>query len=128
MTTMQLPDQLTDVEALGAPAIEIVIPVHNEEHDLGPSVRRLHKYLTSTFPLSFRITIADNASTDDTWPIACALEAELANVHATYLTKKGRGRALHTVWLASAAEVVCYMDVDLSTDLSALLPLVAPLL
>jgi putative flippase GtrA len=128
MTTMQLPDQLTDVEALGAPAIEIVIPVHNEEHDLGPSVRRLHEYLTSTFPLSFRITIADNASTDDTWPIACALEAELANVHATYLTKKGRGRALHTVWLASAAEVVCYMDVDLSTDLSALLPLVAPLL
>jgi putative flippase GtrA len=78
--------------------------------------------------LSFRITIADNASTDDTWPIACALEAELANVHATYLNKKGRGRALHTVWLASAAEVVCYMDVDLSTDLSALLPLVAPLL
>ena len=128
MTTMQLPDQLTDVGAFGAPAIEIVIPVHNEEHDLGPSVRRLHKYLTSTFPLSFRITIADNASTDDTWPIACALEAELANVHATYLNKKGRGRALHTVWLASAAEVVCYMDVDLSTDLSALLPLVAPLL
>jgi putative flippase GtrA len=128
MTTMQLPDELTDVEATSAPAIEIVIPVHNEEHDLEPSVRRLHHYLTWTFPLSFRITIADNASTDGTWPIACALESELANVHATYLSKKGRGRALHTVWLASTAEVVCYMDVDLSTDLSALLPLVAPLL
>ena len=128
MTTMQLPDELTHVEASSAPAIEIVIPVHNEEHDLGPSVRRLHEYLTSTFPLSFRITIADNASTDETWPIACALEAELANVRATYLSEKGRGRALHAVWLASTAEVVCYMDVDLSTDLSALLPLVAPLL
>ena len=125
---MQLPDELTHVEAPSAAAIEIVIPVHNEEHDLGPSVRRLHKYLTSTFPLSFRITIADNASTDETWPIACALEAELANVRATYLSEKGRGRALHAVWLASTAEVVCYMDVDLSTDLSALLPLVAPLL
>ena len=128
MTTMQLPDELTHVEAPSAAAIEIVIPVHNEEHDLGPSVRRLHEYLTSTFPLSFRITIADNASTDETWPIACALEAELANVRATYLSEKGRGRALHAVWLASTAEVVCYMDVDLSTDLSALLPLVAPLL
>ncbi|HEY5049302.1 MAG TPA: bifunctional glycosyltransferase family 2/GtrA family protein [Acidothermaceae bacterium] len=127
-TTMQLPDELTEEQATSAPAIEIVIPVHNEEHDLEPSVRRLHEYLTSTFPLSFRITIADNASTDDTWPIACALEAELANVRATYLSKKGRGLALHAVWLASAAEVVCYMDVDLSTDLSALLPLVAPLL
>lgn len=128
MTTMQLPDELTPVETPSAPAIEIVIPVHNEEHDLGPSVRRLHEYLTSTFPLSFRITIADNASTDETWPIACALAAELANVRATYLSEKGRGRALHAVWLASTAEVVCYMDVDLSTDLSALLPLVAPLL
>ncbi len=88
----------------------------------------MHEYLTTTFPLSFRITIADNASTDETWPIACALEAELANVRATYLSEKGRGRALHAVWLASTAEVVCYMDVDLSTDLSALLPLVAPLL
>ena len=128
MTTMQLPAELTHVEAPSAAAIEIVIPVHNEEHDLGPSVRRLHEYLTSTFPLSFRITIADNASTDETWPIACALEAELANVRATYLSEKGRGRALHAVWLASTAEVVCYMDVDLSTDLCALLPLVAPLL
>jgi len=128
MTTMQLPGELLDVDTTTVAAIEIVIPVHNEEHDLEPSVRRLHTYLTTTFPLSFRITIADNASSDGTWAIACALEAELANVHATYLSKKGRGRALHTVWLASAAEVVCYMDVDLSTDLSALLPLVAPLL
>ncbi len=120
MTTMQVPGELIGVEATIAPAIEIVIPVHNEEHDLEPSVRRLHAYLTTIFPLSFRITIADNASTDGTWAIACALEAELANVHATYLSKKGRGRALHTVWLASAADVVCYMDVDLSTDLSAL--------
>ena len=125
---MQLPGEVADAEAICAPAIEIVIPVHNEEHDLEPSVRRLSEYLTSTFPLSFVITIADNASTDDTWAIACALEAELPNVRATYLSEKGRGRALHTVWMASTAEVVCYMDVDLSTDLSALLPLVAPLL
>ncbi len=115
-------------QATAAPAIEIVIPVHNEEHDLAPSVRRLHTYLTENFPLSFRITIADNASTDDTWLIACALEQDFAYVRATYLGEKGRGRALHTVWLASDATVVCYMDVDLSTDLAALLPLVAPLL
>ena len=111
-----------------APAIEIVIPVHNEQRDLEPSVRRLHDYLTAEFPLSFRITIADNASTDDTWLIAGALEHELTHVRATYLGEKGRGRALHAVWLASNAAVVCYMDVDLSTDLAALLPLVAPLL
>jgi putative flippase GtrA len=133
--TADRPGELGDAHATStvtdpaqAPAIEIVIPVHNEEHDLEPSVRRLHGYLTSHFPLSFRITIADNASTDGTWTIACALEHELPDVHATYLSEKGRGRALHAVWLASQATVVCYMDVDLSTDLAALLPLVAPLL
>ena len=133
--TADRPRELVDATATStstdprlAPAIEIVIPVHNEEHDLEPSVRRLHDYLTAHFPLSFRITIADNASTDDTWAIACALERELSHVHATYLSEKGRGRALHAVWLASTATVVSYMDVDLSTDLAALLPLVAPLL
>ena len=44
------------------------------------------------------------------------------------LEQKGRGRALRAAWSASRAAVVAYMDVDLSTDLHALLPLLAPLL
>src|SRR5450432_1151846 len=129
MTTMlQRPNGLPDVETTGDPAIESVIPVYNEQDVLAPSVRRLHDYLTHSFPFSFRIVIADNASTDNTWAIARALEVELSNVRATYISKKGRGRALHMVWSTSTATVVCYMDVDLSTDLAALLPLVAPLL
>ena len=51
----------------GAPTLDLVIPVYNEERDLGPSVQRVNDYLTATFPYSFRITIADNASTDSTW-------------------------------------------------------------
>lgn len=125
---LQRPDELRHIETAGNPAIEIVIPVYNEQDDLAPSVRRLHDYLTDRFPFSFRIVIADNASTDNTWVVASALELELSNVRATYISKKGRGRALHMVWSASTAAVVCYMDVDLSTDLAALLPLVAPLL
>jgi putative flippase GtrA len=108
--------------------VEIVIPVYNEERDLEASVRRLHAYLTGRFPLTWTITIADNASTDQTWGIACRLAAELTQVGALHLEQKGRGRALRTAWLESPARVVAYMDVDLSTDLDALLPLVAPLL
>jgi putative flippase GtrA len=48
-------------------------------------------------------------------------------VRAVHLDRKGRGRALRTVWTQSEADVVAYMDVDLATDLRALLPLVAPL-
>ena len=109
-------------------SVDIVIPVHNEERDLVRSVRRLHGYLETRFPFPATITIVDNASTDATWPIAEYLATELPNVRAIHLDAKGRGRALRTAWLASQAPIVAYMDVDLSTDLDALLPLVAPLM
>ncbi len=108
------------------PQVDIAIPVYNEEADLEASVRRLHAYLGAALPFSFRITVADNASTDNTWAIARALERELPDVVAVHLDEKGRGRALRQVWTASNAAVLAYMDVDLSTDLAAVLPLVAP--
>ncbi|GAA4230305.1 putative flippase GtrA [Streptosporangium album] len=114
--------------ALTTRLVEVVVPVYNEQRALPASIRRLHGYLTHTFPYGFRITIADNASTDGTWQIARELAAELPGVRAVHLGEKGRGRALRQVWSDSDADVVSYMDVDLSTDLDAFLPLVAPLL
>ncbi|MYR84522.1 glycosyltransferase [Streptomyces sp. SID685] len=116
------------VSAAGKAVLDVVIPVYNEEQDLQPCVRRLHEHLTRTFPYAFRITIADNASTDSTPLLAARLAAELPGVGVVRLEQKGRGRALRTVWSASQAPVLAYMDVDLSTDLNALLPLVAPLI
>ncbi|MDM4718844.1 glycosyltransferase [Micromonospora sp. WMMA1363] len=111
-----------------AAVLDVVIPVYNEENDLGPCVRRLHAHLREHFPYPFRITIADNASVDGTLDVARALAAELADVGVLHLDAKGRGRALRAAWSASPAPVLAYMDVDLSTDLAALLPLVAPLI
>src|SRR5215217_7468195 len=108
--------------------VEIVVPVYNEEHALEASIRRLHEFLTDDFPLSWQVVIADNASTDLTLRVARRLSAELDGVAVLHLRRKGRGRALRAAWVASPARVVCYMDVDLSTDLDALLPLVAPLI
>jgi putative flippase GtrA len=108
--------------------LDIVIPVYNEERDLESSVRRLHAHLQDSFPYSFRITVADNASSDDTPRIAARLAAELPDVSNVRLEQKGRGRALQTVWSASDAVALAYCDVDLSTDLNAVLPLVAPLI
>ena len=107
--------------------IDIVVPVFNEQAVLARSIRRLHDHLTDHMPFEWRIVVADNASTDQTARIAAALAADLPGVELLQLPEKGRGRALRAAWLASDAEVVCYMDVDLSTDLRALLPLVAPL-
>ena len=108
--------------------LDIVVPVFNEERALEASIRRLHAYLRDDFPFSWRIVIADNASTDGTTAVAQRLARELPQVEALRLDAKGRGRALRAAWSTSPARAVAYMDVDLSTDLRALLPLVAPLL
>jgi putative flippase GtrA len=108
--------------------VDIVVPVRNEERDLAPSIRRLVGYLRDGFPFRARVTVADNGSTDATWAIATQLARELPEVRAVHMDQPGRGRALRAIWSESDAEVLAYMDVDLSTDLNALLPLVAPLL
>jgi putative flippase GtrA len=112
----------------GVPVLDVVVPVYNEQAALADSVRRLHRHLSAEFPFPFRITIADNASIDATPEIAAGLADELAEVQVRRLDLKGRGRALHDVWSTSDAPVLAYMDVDLSTDLAALAPLVAPLI
>ncbi|HYK98367.1 MAG TPA: dolichyl-phosphate beta-glucosyltransferase [Candidatus Acidoferrales bacterium] len=109
------------------PVVDVVVPVYNEERDLGPSIRKLHAFLRTSFPFSSVITIADNASKDGTLALAQGLAAELPGVRVLHLDQKGRGRALRAAWSRSEAQVVSYMDVDLSTDLKALLPLVAPI-
>jgi glycosyltransferase involved in cell wall biosynthesis len=112
----------------GAPTVDVVIPVYNEAAGIELSVRCLDAFLARDFPLSTRITVVDNASTDDTWQIAQRLSAELPRVQVLHLAENGRGRALRAAWATSDAAILAYMDVDLSTDLRALLPLVAPLL
>ncbi|MEP6464270.1 MAG: glycosyltransferase, partial [Frankiaceae bacterium] len=111
-----------------APDVEFVVPVYNEDRELVGNIRRLHTFLSATFPWTFLITIADNASTDRTWPIGQQLAIDLPGVRAVRLPSKGRGGALHAVWSGSDATVLAYLDVDLSTGLPALLPLVAPLM
>ena len=111
-----------------APVVDITIPVFNEERVLAPAVRRLHAHLDGDFPYSTRITIADSASTDGTAAQALKLAVELPRVRFVRLNRKGKGRAVAASWMTSDAHVVAYMDADLSTDLSALLPLVAPII
>jgi putative flippase GtrA len=129
MTTTATPPVRAHLPAASTTTVvEVVVPVYNEQDNLAESVRRLHAYLTVNLPYPFAITIADNASTDLTLLVAEHLAGELAQVQVLHLPEKGRGRALHTAWSRSDAPVLAYMDVDLSTDLAAVLPLIAPLI
>jgi glycosyltransferase involved in cell wall biosynthesis len=110
------------------PVVEIVVPVYNEARVLASQMRRLHRALTALLPFDWTITIVDNGSEDGTLDVANAVADELSNVSWLRLERPGRGRALRAAWMRSRAEVVAYTDVDLSTDLHALYPLVASVL
>lgn len=114
----------TEVPAAQPPAslrVDAVIPVYNEEHVLAQSVATLRAFLTERLAQHrWRILIADNASTDGTLALAQGLAAEHpGEVAWIHLDQKGRGRALKKAWLTSDADVLSYMDVDLSTGLDA---------
>jgi len=105
-------------------SVDVVVPVYNEEHVLAQSIATLGGFLEQNLAQEWRIVIADNASTDKTWEIAQALSQEHPAVVSIHLDEKGRGRALRKAWLESNADIVSYMDVDLSTDLGAFLELI----
>ncbi|MFN8559388.1 MAG: dolichyl-phosphate beta-glucosyltransferase [Dehalococcoidia bacterium] len=104
--------------------VDAVIPVYNEQHVLERSITTLHAYLEEHLPYDWRIVIADNASIDETLRVAQDLGEQFSRVNVLHLDKKGRGRALRAAWLGSQADVMSYMDVDLSTDLAAFPPLI----
>lgn len=102
-------------------AVDIIIPVLNEAHVLARSVARVRSFLSKHFPFQWRIVICDNGSADGTIEIARELAATYPDVATYHLELRGRGRALRYAWMQSPADIVCYMDVDLSTELEALL-------
>ena len=110
------------------PSVNIVIPVFNEDKELAQSIATLVEYLRGNLvDFVWRITIADNASTDDTLQVGRKLAQVIPEVSVVHVDQKGRGRAVKFVWQQDKADILAYMDVDLSTDLKHLPPLVRSL-
>ena len=104
-------------------SVDIIIPVYNEEASLPICLKKLVPFCAANLSnYAWRVVIADNGSIDRTWEVAQRLAGDLYAdcVVGVHLDQKGRGRALRKTWLESEADIVCYMDVDLSTELSAL--------
>lgn len=109
-------------------SVEIVIPIYNEEKELAFNIKKLYSFLNHNLSdYSWRILIADNASSDDSLKIAWRLSQKLSRVSAIHLKQKGRGRAVKKAWRESKADFLVYMDVDLSTDLKNLVSLISSL-
>ena len=105
--------------------VDILLPVYNEEHVLEKSVTTLRKFLQDNVTdFNWIITIGDNASTDSTMEVAGDLEKRFDDVRVFHLDRKGRGRMVKYAWQKSEADILSYMDIDLSTDLNAFPPMV----
>ena len=105
-------------------SVDIVIPVYNEESDLEISIRKLDDFLNKNFKYNYSIIIANNASIDNTLNIAKKLSKKIQHISYIHLNKKGRARALKKAWINSNADIVSYMDVDLSTNLDHFIEIV----
>jgi glycosyltransferase involved in cell wall biosynthesis len=111
--TMSQPLQRNDADL----SVDIVIPVLNEAHVLRKSVETALNAFRSSLRYRWQLVIVDNGSTDGTQAVAEALTAQYSEVKFIHLVQRGRGRALRNAWLQGKADIVCYMDVDLSTSL-----------
>lgn len=111
-------------------SVDLVIPCYNEERVLAQSVEKLREWCAEHLAsYKWRVVVADNASTDRTLEVAHGLAAqEPGDTGVIHLDRKGRGRALTKAWLESSADAMCYMDVDLSTDVKMITPLLAGVL
>ena len=99
-------------------SVEITVPVYNEEKELEKHITVLHDFCAKNLKsYDWHITIADNASTDNTPIIASAIEKNNPKISNFRLEQKGRGRAVKRVWAESGKDLCVYMDLDLSTDL-----------
>jgi len=86
--------------------------------------KKLHEFLTINLShYNWNIVIVDNASIDKSADIGKKLARKYAQMSFVHMNKRGRGRAVRSAWLASNADIIGYTDVDLSTDLSSLLPM-----
>ncbi|MCZ7557135.1 MAG: glycosyltransferase [Bacteroidia bacterium] len=103
----------------------VTIPVYNEEKALPVSIPMLHSFLSEHMDgYDWSIEIADNASIDRTPMVSESLVRDYDRVRYLRLEQKGRGRALKRSWTGCDADIVSYMDVDLSTNLESFPPMI----
>ena len=113
-----------DMSGKGDLEISIVFPAYNEADKLERAVTETINYVKNVSK-SFEIIIAEDGSTDGTDKLAEELSRKIENVrHLHSDVRLGRGRALNRAFSMARGKILIYMDVDLSTDLEFLKPLI----
>ena len=104
--------------------VELIFPVLNEANSLRAQLEKVRGFVSKNLQYSFNITVVDNGSTDETKLVIKKMIKEKIVDKYIHLSERGRGRAIKTAVDKSKSEIVAYMDIDLSTDLKFLIPLI----
>ncbi|MCZ7392732.1 MAG: dolichyl-phosphate beta-glucosyltransferase [Candidatus Methanoperedens sp.] len=104
--------------------VSIILPAYNEAPRIESTVERTAAALCDITP-SFEIIIAEDGSHDGTDRICAALAKKYPFVvHLHSDERLGRGGAMNRALRASKGDILCYIDVDLATDMKHLKELV----
>ncbi|MFA6215730.1 MAG: glycosyltransferase [Patescibacteria group bacterium] len=100
--------------------IVIAIPAYNEEKILEKNVLKIFEFCKNNLAGDWQIVIADNKSIDQTSAIGKNLASRHPEIKYLFVGVKGKGAAIKAAWQDFSADVYCFMDADLATDLAAL--------
>ncbi|TGE04111.1 dolichyl-phosphate beta-glucosyltransferase [Hymenobacter fodinae] len=100
--------------------LSLIIPAYNEAARIGPTLQRIHAYLTSR-PASFEILVVDDGSTDDTVSLVTALAGELPGLRVLCSpVNRGKGYAVRRGMQAATGRIRVFSDADGSTPIDEL--------
>ena len=107
---------------MNRPTLSVIIPVYNEEKDIPRNIPVLYKFLNKNFKnYPWQLIIADNGpSKDRTAEVSKQLVKKYKNLKYICIPHPWRGGALNKIWTRQQSDLLLYMDVDLSSDLTFL--------
>lgn len=107
------------------PLLSIVIPAHNEEGRLPPSLVSIDNFL-KTQPYQAEVVIVENGSTDRTLEVAQAFAATRPYVRVIQAAARGKGLAVKVGMLAATGDYRFICDADLSMRIEDIVQFLPP--
>ncbi len=110
---------------LESPFLSIIMPAHNEEHRLPPSLERIDAFL-KTQPYTAEVIVIENGSRDRTADVTRAFTAAHPYVRLLEVQTRGKGLAVKAGMLAARGEYRFICDVDLSMPIEEITHFLPP--
>lgn len=113
------------LETTQPPFLSIVIPAHNEEMRLPPSLRKIDEFLQSQ-PYDAEVIVVENGSTDRTVAVSQAFAEDHPYVRVIEAAVRGKGLAVKVGMQAARGQFRFICDADLSMPIEEITKFLPP--